>query len=41
MEVHELPFPENMDESMLAPINVDSWNFVVNLEFWSVFFNLY
>jgi len=24
MEVHELPFPENMDESMIAPINVDS-----------------
>jgi hypothetical protein len=24
MEVHELPFHENMDESMFAPINVDS-----------------
>jgi len=23
MEAHELPFHENMDENMLAPINVD------------------
>jgi hypothetical protein len=37
MEAHELPFHVDMDESMLAPINVDSWNFVVNLPFWSVF----
>jgi hypothetical protein len=37
MEAHELPFHVDMDESMLAQINVDSWNFVVNLPFWSVF----
>jgi hypothetical protein len=36
MEPHELPFHVDMDESMLAPLNVDSWNFVVNLPFWSV-----
>jgi len=23
MEAHELPFHENMDENMFAPINVD------------------
>jgi hypothetical protein len=40
MEAHELPFHVYMDESMLAPINVDSWNFVVNLPFWSVFRSL-
>ncbi|KAH9555602.1 hypothetical protein CY35_08G123600 [Sphagnum magellanicum] len=34
MEAHELPFHVDMDESMLAQINVDSWNFVVNLPFW-------
>ncbi len=41
MEAHELPFHVDMDESMLAAINVDSWNFVVNLPFWSVFRSLY